>query len=54
MKSYTPLEKDLIELLYELRDRLQMGQDRSGNSSINQDEIDLINDALTKAGKFTR
>lgn len=36
----------LIKGLLELRDRLVMGQDSSGNSEINQDEIDLINSLL--------
>ena len=40
---------DLIKGLYELRDRLVMGQDTSGNSSINQDEIEMINSLLAKA-----
>lgn len=39
----------LIKGLLELRDRLTMGQDSSGNSEINQDEIDIINGLLDKA-----
>jgi len=39
-------ERQLVKGLYELRDRLTMGQDSSGNSEINQPEIDLINKLL--------
>lgn len=41
--------EEMLKGLYELRDRLVMGQDSSGNSEINQDEIDLINRLIAKA-----
>jgi hypothetical protein len=39
----------LIKTLLELRDRLTMEQDRSGNSETHKDEIDLINGAIKQA-----
>ncbi len=41
--------RELIKGILELRDRLTMGQDASGNSEINQDEIELCNSILAKA-----
>ncbi len=45
VNAHEPLIKGLLEL----RDRLTMAQDSSGNSEINQDEIELINGLLAKA-----
>lgn len=48
--QYAEIHKeDLIKLLIEIKDRLQMGQDRAGNSSINAEEIEMICKTIAKA-----